>query len=86
VRILIRPEQIEMTAAEGEGGLAGQIVRSGYHGHDAVLHVEIDEAHGERQLTVRTAGEVPPAPGSKVRLSVRGSVLVWAAPPIGAEL
>jgi hypothetical protein len=59
---------------------AGQIVRSGYHGHDAVLHVEIDEGHGEQQLTVRTAGEVPLAPGSKVTLSVRGSVLVWAVP------
>ena len=79
VRVLIRPEQIDMTAADGEEGLAGQIVRSGYHGHDAVLHVEIDEGHGEQQLTVRTAGEVPLAPGSKVRLSVRGSVLVWDA-------
>jgi iron(III) transport system ATP-binding protein len=86
VRVLIRPEQIEMTAADREEGLAGRIVRSGYHGHDAVLHVEIDEEHGERQLTVRTAGEMPPAPGSKVRLSVRGSVLVWAAPSIDAEL
>jgi iron(III) transport system ATP-binding protein len=85
VRILVRPEQIDMTAADGEQGLAGQIVRSGYHGHDAVLHVEIDEGHGERQLTVRTAGEVPPAPGSKVRLSVRGSVLVWAAPSIDGD-
>jgi iron(III) transport system ATP-binding protein len=86
VRVLIRPEQIEMTAADREEGLAGQIMRSGYHGHDAVLHVEIDEEHGERQLTVRTAGEVPPTPGSKVRLSARGSVLVWAAPSIDAEL
>ncbi len=80
VRVLIRPEQIEMTAADGEEGLVGQIVRCGYHGHDAVLHVQIDEAHGERQLTVRTAGEVPPAPGSNVKLSARGPVLVWAAP------
>jgi iron(III) transport system ATP-binding protein len=87
VRILIRPEQIDMNAtADGEEGLAGQIVRSGYHGHDAVLHVQIDEEHGKRQLTVRTAGEVPAAPGAKVRLSVRGSVLVWAAPSVDAEL
>jgi iron(III) transport system ATP-binding protein len=80
VRVLVRPEQIDMTAVDGEASLAGQIVRCGYHGHDAVLHVQIDEEHGERQLTVRTAGEAPPAPGSKVGLSVRGSVLVWAAP------
>jgi iron(III) transport system ATP-binding protein len=80
VRILIRPEQIDLTAADGEEGLSGQIVRSGYHGHDAVLHVQIDEEHGEQQLTVRAAGEVPLTPGSKVRLSARGPVLVWATP------
>ena len=80
VRVLIRPEQIDMAATDGEEGLTGKIVRCGYHGHDAVLHVQIDEEHGERQLTVRTAGEAPPAPGSKVRLDVRGPVLVWAAP------
>jgi iron(III) transport system ATP-binding protein len=98
VRVLVRPEQIDMTATDGAhttdgaGGLTGQIVRAGYHGHDAVLHVQIDEQHGqrhdeehgerhsERQLTVRTAGQAPPAPGSKVRLSARGPVLVWGAP------
>jgi hypothetical protein len=78
VRVLIRPEQIDMTTADGEDGLAGQIMRCGYHGHDAVLHVQITEGHGARQLTVRTAGQAPPAPGSKVRLSVRGPALVWA--------
>ena len=41
VSALIRPEQIELRpAADGEGeGFRGRIVRSGYHGHDAVLHV-----------------------------------------------
>ncbi len=81
VKVLIRPEQIDMTAADSEHGMAGQIVRCGYHGHDAVLHVQIDEEHGVRHLTVRTAGEAPPAPGSKVRLSARGPVLVWGAQP-----
>jgi iron(III) transport system ATP-binding protein len=85
VRVLIRPEQIDLTAAGGEEGLAGQIVRCGYHGHDAVLHVQIDEEHGARQLTVRTAREAPPAPGSKVRLSARGPVLVWAAPSTNGQ-
>jgi iron(III) transport system ATP-binding protein len=85
VRVLIRPEQIDLAAAGGEEGLAGQIVRRGYHGHDAVLHVQIDGEHGARQLTVRTAGEAPPAPGSKVRLSARGPVLVWGTPSTNGQ-
>jgi iron(III) transport system ATP-binding protein len=81
VRILIRPEQIDVTTAVGpDDGLAGQIVRCGYHGHDAVLHIQIDAEHHEQRLTVRTAGEVPLALGSKVRLNARGPVLVWATP------
>jgi iron(III) transport system ATP-binding protein len=79
VRVLIRPEQIDVTAVDGEGDLAGQIVRSGYHGHDAVLHVLVNEERGEQHLTVRTVAKAPPAPGSEVRVSVRGPVLVWAA-------
>ena len=85
--VLIRPEQIELrpTAAAGGGGerdrdedgLGGQIVKSGYHGHDAVLHVQLALEHAERPLVVRTLGDLRPGDGADVRLSVRGPVLVW---------
>jgi iron(III) transport system ATP-binding protein len=83
VSILIRPEQIELRpAADGDGagdehGLRGRIVGSGYHGHDAVLHVQVAWEHGERPLIVRTLGDIGLEPGAEVELSARGPVLVW---------
>jgi iron(III) transport system ATP-binding protein len=77
VTILIRPEQIELQPADDENGLAGQIVRAGYHGHDAVLHVQISQEHTERLLIVRAPGDIQLSPGANVKLSARGPVLVW---------
>jgi iron(III) transport system ATP-binding protein len=39
VTVLVRPEQIEISLANGSGGMAGRIVALGYHGHDAVVQV-----------------------------------------------
>jgi iron(III) transport system ATP-binding protein len=89
VSILIRPEQIELHTAtadggqaNGEDGLGGRIVKSGYHGHDAVLHVQLAREHGKRPLIVRTLGDVRLGHGAEVELSVRGPVLVW---PSGSD-
>jgi iron(III) transport system ATP-binding protein len=86
VSALIRPEQIELSsAANGEqagngDGLGGRIVKAGYHGHDAVLHVQVAGEYGERPLLVRTLGDARLGPGDDVNLSVRGPVLVWLSP------
>ncbi len=80
VSVLIRPEQIELRPGEGERGLRGEIVRSGYHGHDAVAHITIHQGHGEQTLIVRTPGDASLSPGSQVRLLTRGPMLVWAVP------
>jgi iron(III) transport system ATP-binding protein len=80
VSVLIRPEQIELHAPDGETGLTGRIVRRGYHGHDAVLHIQIQHEHGEWPLTVRTPGHDSHSPEATVTLSARGRVLVWPAP------
>jgi iron(III) transport system ATP-binding protein len=77
VTILIRPEQIHLHPRRGEDNLRGRIVRAGYHGHDAVLHVQIAQEPGGRLLTVRTPGDVRCSPGSEVALSAHGPVLVW---------
>jgi iron(III) transport system ATP-binding protein len=79
VSILIRPEQIELRSADGEQGLNGEIARAGYHGHDAIAHVNIRHQHGERVLIVRTPGDANLSPGTRVRLDVRGPLLVWPA-------
>jgi iron(III) transport system ATP-binding protein len=83
VTILIRPEQIELHATTEGEGLTGRIVHSGYHGHDAVLHVQLGEdERGESPLIVRTSGDIRLSPGAKVNLSAHGPVLVWPATSI----
>jgi iron(III) transport system ATP-binding protein len=79
VSVLIRPEQIELRLADSETGLAGRIVRTGYHGHDAVLHVRMDQQETTEHLLVRTQGDTRLSPGLAVKLEVRGPVLVWLA-------
>jgi iron(III) transport system ATP-binding protein len=79
VRVLLRPEQIDLHPPDREEGLDGRIVRSGYHGHDAVLHVQIGPEGAEQLLLVRTLGDARPSPGSTVKLGARGPVLVWPA-------
>jgi iron(III) transport system ATP-binding protein len=79
VNVLIRPEQIDLHPIDGETGFAGRIVRTGYHGHDAVLHVQVDQSQTVEHLLVRTLGETRLSPGLAVKLDVRGPVLVWPA-------
>ena len=78
VRVLVRPEQIELHPPDREEGLRGRVVRSGYHGHDAVLHVQIGPEGTEQLLLVRTLGDARLSPGSAVKLGARGPVLVWS--------
>jgi iron(III) transport system ATP-binding protein len=82
VTILIRPEQIGLQTENDEGGLSGRVVKSGYHGHDAVVHVQVGQGHTEQVLVVRAPGDIPLSPGANVRLSARGPVLVWSAPSV----
>ena len=79
VTVLLRPEQIHLHPADGTNGIIGEIVKSGYHGHDAVLHVQLGQPDGQRLLIVRTSGDAGLPPGSNVRLSTQGPVLVWPA-------
>jgi iron(III) transport system ATP-binding protein len=84
VNVLVRPEQIDLHPAEEkeeeeEEGLRGRVLRSGYHGHDAVLHVQIGEQGAEQLILVRTLGDARLSPGSPVKLAARGPVLVWPA-------
>ena len=91
VSVLIRPEQIDLRPIDHNDGaqdLAGRIVRCGYHGHDAVLHVQVDRpGTAAEHLLVRTLGDTGLlrrqrlSPGLTVKLDVRGPVLVWPASP-----
>jgi iron(III) transport system ATP-binding protein len=77
VTVLVRPEQIEISKQNGSRGLAGRIVALGYHGHDAVVHVEPEQQAGAAAIIVRTLGGCELPAGAKVTLRARGPVPAW---------
>jgi len=77
VTVLVRPEQIEL--GPPDGSIRATVVAYGYHGHDAVLHVQVQQGHDARPLIVRTSGGTNFSPGTHVALSAHGPVLVWPA-------
>jgi iron(III) transport system ATP-binding protein len=92
VTVLIRPEHIELAPADHPlapdalpapdgaptaDGLPGRVTSYGYHGHDAVLHVQPDRAPDDRTLVVRIIGGPHLPVGSPVTLRARGPVFAW---------
>jgi len=75
VVVLIRPEQI-LASTNGGPGIPATVVDCEYHGHDTVLTVRPD-ALGQLPLRARTDGLDPVAPGTAVKLTVRGEMLAW---------
>jgi iron(III) transport system ATP-binding protein len=75
VTVLVRPEQIEL--ASGGDGTPGRVTSYGYHGHDAVLHVQPERDADGRTIIVRILGEHHLYPGSPVTLRARGPVYAW---------
>jgi iron(III) transport system ATP-binding protein len=77
VTVLVRPEQIDISEKNGSHGLAGRIVAFGYHGHDAVVHVEPEQQPGSAAIIVRMLGDCKLPTGSAVTLRARGPVPAW---------
>lgn len=85
VMVLVRPEQLELRAMNGEapeGGpsLAGRVVECQYFGHDMLVTVETPAgAHGgQHRLYARLTGRAPLATGTPVALAVDGAVKAWS--------
>ncbi len=79
VIVLIRPEQVALepsAPSRAAGRITGQVTEVRYHGHDALITVDVAAAG---QLRVRTAGSEPPSAGDEVTLAVRGQVTAWPA-------
>jgi iron(III) transport system ATP-binding protein len=89
--VLIRPEQIELHAdgvsqrpatvtrpdVHAGAELPGRVVSYGYHGHDAVIHVQPEHDSAAPPIIVRTLGGHHLPPGSPVTLRARGPVRAW---------
>ncbi|HEX8008525.1 MAG TPA: ABC transporter ATP-binding protein, partial [Trebonia sp.] len=92
VTVLIRPEQItlfqpssavsvvpgsaEASPGASLGAVTGKVTETRYHGHDALIAVDVAEAG---LLQVRELGTEPPQPGDEVSLAVSGPVTAWPA-------
>lgn len=68
-QILVRPEQISVIA-----GNDAQVVRRNFHGHDAILGLELA---GAGQITVRVLGPHIPALGDRVSLNIEGAARAY---------
>jgi iron(III) transport system ATP-binding protein len=75
VTVLIRPEQIELES--GEGGVPARVTAYGYHGHDAVVHVQPEHEVAAPPVIARVVGGRSLPVGTQVTLRVRGPVLAW---------
>jgi iron(III) transport system ATP-binding protein len=75
VTVLIRPEQIALHPVSAAApALTGKVAETRYHGHDALIVVDVAEAG---LLQVRALGAEQPAPGDEVAIEVSGPVTAW---------
>jgi iron(III) transport system ATP-binding protein len=78
VTVLVRPEQVTLSgtglSGTGQGTVAGTVTETSYHGHDALVTVDVAGAGAVR---ARTSGDTAPALGDKVVLGVDGPVIAW---------
>jgi iron(III) transport system ATP-binding protein len=76
--VLVRPEQIAIMAAGGDG-LPGRVTEQTYQGHDSLVLVAPDRDCGAELIRVRVQGTATYAPGTAVTLVASGWVPAWAA-------
>jgi iron(III) transport system ATP-binding protein len=69
VTVLVRPEQVTLS-----GAVAGTVTKTSYHGHDALVTVDVD---GVGTVRARTPGAAAPGLGEKVAIGVDGPVIAW---------
>jgi iron(III) transport system ATP-binding protein len=83
VVVLVRPEQIHVSAGDGGGGpesgagLAGRITDVEFYGHDIVVTASVDRSCGTDTVSARAAGGLMWAVGDPVTLFVTEPVHVW---------
>jgi iron(III) transport system ATP-binding protein len=80
--VMVRPEQLEVrpqTESVVNDGLGGEVEQCRYYGHDALLHIRLDElAGGEQVLLARVNGEQALPAGTPVLLAAHGPVTIVA--------
>lgn len=75
--VLIRPEQLELSAAPA-GSAVATVLSVSYNGHDAMVQLMLD---GETECAARVPASRVPGVGDRVAVAVSGPVLAY---PLGA--
>jgi iron(III) transport system ATP-binding protein len=75
-RLLIRPEQLTLHPQAVEGASTAVVTELQYHGHDALVQLELDHPGGET-LLARTPGIQALARGQRVWVQVNGQGRAW---------
>ncbi|GAT83561.1 putative Fe(3+) ions import ATP-binding protein FbpC 1 [Streptomyces sp. F-3] len=68
--VLLRPEQLRLTGPDMDGTARGTVTDVRYHGHDAMVTVDL-EGH-DTPVDVRITGPVPVRPGDRTGVRVTG--------------
>ncbi|GAB2445165.1 ABC transporter ATP-binding protein [Streptomyces incanus] len=68
--VLLRPEQLRLTAPDSDGAARGTITDVRYNGHDAMVTVAV-KGH-DTPVDIRTTGPVPVRPGEETGVRVMG--------------
>jgi iron(III) transport system ATP-binding protein len=74
VTVLVRPEQVSLSGPVLANPVAGTVTETSYHGHDALVTVDVT---GIGAVQARTSGSAAPALGDEVALGVDGPVTAW---------
>jgi iron(III) transport system ATP-binding protein len=90
VEVLIRPEQIRLTAiAEIDAGdattIRARVREVDYYGHDASVKLLLLKSEPPRMFTARVPGHMAPHPGEEVVVFVRGEVVSYARSSASGE-
>lgn len=74
--IMIRPEQITV-GRSGGGRLHGTVEKTVFYGHDAMVHLRLDDKYGGMRLKARVSSIEAFLPDERVEVDVTGEVMVY---------
>jgi iron(III) transport system ATP-binding protein len=75
--VLVRPEQIVVSAEPGGDRRTARVVGAEFYGHDAVIRLRADWNESETFVARSSDAAGLPEVGARVTLSVRGRVVAW---------
>ncbi len=74
--VMIRPEQFII--GKPNGHIGGHVKKTTFYGHDALIHLVLDEQFGGNEVQIRVMGSPKFAPGEYVGLQIDGEVMAYS--------